>query len=171
MRRFLIAALSSLSLACAGPRATWQGSSLVGKPAALAVPRLDGREQIVPSPRAQATVVDFWASWCDPCRDLLPLLDRVSKQYRDRGVEVYAVAFDEDRAAVEAFLARTPVGFPILWDKGGALLAVKMEITRLPTTILLDRDGTVRAVHLGYEKGDGADLERELEEVLARPDQ
>ena len=161
-----IATLAAAALSCAGPRSA-QPSPLLGKPVAVAAPRLDGREERVPGPRARAAVVDFWATWCEPCRDQLPMLDRLHGRWRDRGVEVVAVSFDEDRAALEEFLARIPVGFPVLWDKGGGALAVKMEITRLPTTLILDQGGVVRAVHLGFDRGDATALERELEQVLA----
>ena len=170
MRCLLITALAA-SLSCAGPRSSWQTSPLVGKPVNISANRLDGREERVPGPRARATVVDFWATWCDPCRDQMPLLDRLFTEYRERGVEVYAVSFDEDRNALEEFLARIPVGFPVLWDKGGSALAEKMDITRLPTTLILDRDGVVRAVHLGFEKGEGSALERELRRVLSEAGQ
>ena len=167
MRRPLIVAALASSLACAGTRVSGQASPLVGKPLTIAAARLDGREERVPDPRARVTVVDFWATWCDPCRDQMPALDRLYTEHRGEGVEVWAISFDEDRAAVEEFLARGPVGFPVLWDKGGEKLAEQMEITRLPTTLLLDARGVVRLVHLGFEQGEGPALEREVRRLFA----
>lgn len=112
-------------------------------------------------------VIDFWASWCDPCRHQLPLLDRLAREHGPRGLAVYGVAFDEDRAMVEAFLADTPVSFPILWDRGGERLATPFAISRLPTTLLVDRGGRVRSVHLGYDVAEGAKLEEEVRALLA----
>ncbi|HEX9241938.1 MAG TPA: TlpA disulfide reductase family protein [Anaeromyxobacter sp.] len=172
MRRAALAAtLAAALVSCAGPRASLQTSPLLGRSVSLEANRLDGREERVPAPRAQATVVDFWATWCEPCRDQLPMLDRLHGELRERRVDVVAISFDEDRAALEEFLARIPVGFPVLWDKGGAALAVKMEITRLPTTVLLDREGVVRAVHLGFDRGDADALERDIRRVLDQQDQ
>jgi thiol-disulfide isomerase/thioredoxin len=133
----------------------------------LAAPGLDGREvRVAPPGGPRATVVDFWATWCEPCREQLPFLDRLQDAYRDRGVRVVAVAFDEDRDALEEFLARTPVRFPVLWDKGGATLADRLAVTRLPTTLVLDADGVVRAVHLGFDRDEGEKLEADLRRLL-----
>ncbi len=80
---------------------------------------------------------------------------------------MYAISFDEDRAALDEFVARTPLGFPVLWEKGGGSLADRLALTRLPTTVLLDAAGVVRSVHLGYERGQAAALEREIRRILA----
>jgi cytochrome c biogenesis protein CcmG, thiol:disulfide interchange protein DsbE len=168
MRRPVRAALLvAASLACAGPKPSWRASPLVGKSVELAAKTLDGRDVKLPAPGARVTVVDFWATWCEPCRAQLPELDRLASALREEGVQVYAISFDEDRAAVEEFVARTPVGFPVLWDKGGGTLAERLELTRLPTTVLLDDAGVVRGVHLGYDDGQAAALEREVKRLLA----
>jgi thiol-disulfide isomerase/thioredoxin len=123
---------------------------------------LGGREVRVSPGGPKLTVVDFWASWCEPCREQLPFLARLRADYRPRGLEVYAVSFDEDPAAVEEFLARTAVKLPVLWDKGGAALAEPLNVTRLPTTLLIDAAGVVRAVHLGFDQAEGEALERDV---------
>jgi thiol-disulfide isomerase/thioredoxin len=159
----------AVSLGCTTPRASGRGPTLLGRTVELTASDLEGREvRIAPPSGTRATVVDFWATWCEPCREQLPFLDRLDAAYRDRGVRVLAVAFDEDRAAVEEFVARTPVRFPVLWDKGGARLADRLEITRLPTTLVLDADGVVRAVHLGYDKAEGEKLEKDVQALIAR---
>ncbi len=158
----------ALAAACAGPR-TARTSSLVGKGVEVSARDLDGHEAQLSPSGAKVTVVDFWATWCEPCREQLQALGELAAQYRPLGVEVYAVSFDEDRAAVEEFVSRTAVQLPVLWDKGGASLAEKLDVTRLPTTVLLDRGGVVRAVYLGFERSAVAELERELRRLLAEP--
>jgi thiol-disulfide isomerase/thioredoxin len=162
---FLVAL--ALSAACAGPRATWRASPLVGTKVEIAARDLEGREVHVPRGGARVAVVDFWATWCEPCQEQLPFLERLAAEHRARGLEVYAISFDEDPAEVEEFLARTPVQLPVLWDRGGATLAERLDVTRLPTTILLDAAGVVRGVHLGFDAAEGEALEREVRRLLA----
>jgi cytochrome c biogenesis protein CcmG/thiol:disulfide interchange protein DsbE len=161
-----VVALAVLCAGCAAPRASPRGSPLLGRRVDVAVADLRGREVRLASGAAKVTVVDLWATWCEPCREQLPFLARLAADYRPLGVEVYAVSFDEDRAAVEEFVTRTALQLPVLWDKGGATLADKLQVTRLPTTVLLDRAGVVRGVHLGFDRAGGAALEREVRGLL-----
>jgi thiol-disulfide isomerase/thioredoxin len=172
MRTLTLSVVTFLTaLSCATPKVSWRESPLVGKKLEIGGKTLDGREVKLPTGGAKVTVVDFWATWCEPCKDQIPELDRLSAAMRDRGVQVYAISFDEDRAAVEEFVARTPVRFPVLWEKGGTILADRLSLTRLPTTVLLDREGVIRAVHLGYDAGQAAALEREVLRILAEDGQ
>lgn len=163
----LAAAVFAAVLACANPRMATRPSPILGMKVDVAAKALDGREVELPARGARVTIVDFWATWCEPCREQLPDLDRLAAAWRGRGVEVYAISFDEDRAALHEFIARTPVGFTVLWEKGGGGLADRLALTRLPTTILLDAAGVVRSVHLGYEPGQSAALDRDVRRVLA----
>lgn len=177
----LLAAVVLALAACAAPRSPALTPSparppagpspLLGTEVSFAVPDLAGREVQVggPGDRGQVLVVDFWASWCEPCKEQLPHLDRLSRARRAEGLRVAGVAFDEDRADVEAFLAPAPVAFEILWDPGGAALGDRLAVQRLPTTLVIDRRGVVRYVHRGYDRVEGEKLEREITELLAEP--
>jgi thiol-disulfide isomerase/thioredoxin len=121
-----------------------------GKPFALA------------SLRGRVTLVDFWASWCGPCRKSFPALDQLHTRYRGQGLEVVGVSLDEDPAAADRFLENVPVGFRIARDPSG-LLAQRFRIASMPTTVLLDREGREVARfeggdHMAAEEAAVADL-------------
>jgi thiol-disulfide isomerase/thioredoxin len=163
MHRVLLLAL--VLSACAGARKP-APHPLVGTTANVTASDLDGREVSVAADTGRVRVVDFWATWCEPCREQLPALDRLARAYGERGLAVYGVAFDEDLAMVEAFVREAPVAFPILWDKGGARLSDPYGITRLPTTLVVDRAGRVRSVHLGFDLAAERALEAEVRRLL-----
>lgn len=166
MRRPLLLA-GLLAAACAGPRPVGRPvSPLVGQRLEVAARDLQDREVRIHAEAGKVRVVDFWATWCEPCREQLPFLDRLARDYADEGLAVYAVAFDEDRAAVERFLAEAPVSFEVLWEKGGGALSERLEVTRLPMTLLVDRAGVVREVHLGYDAAEGEKIEAAVRALL-----
>lgn len=167
-RDLLLAVAAALALAaCTASRQGLRSSPLVGRTVDVAAQDMYGREVRVPQGGGTVRIVDFWATWCDPCRDQLPFLDRLASEYGAQGLAVYGVSFDEDRAALERFLEHTPVSFEILWDKGGTTLADRLELTRLPTTLLVDRQGVVRDVHLGFDRAQEASIESAIRELLS----
>jgi len=85
-------------------------------------------------------LVDFWASWCGPCRKTLPALDRLSRQYGPPDLKVLGVSLDAEPEAVGRFLEGTPLGFQILRDPAG-VLARDFQVASIPTAVLLDQDG------------------------------
>jgi thiol-disulfide isomerase/thioredoxin len=138
-----------------GQRLTLQARSLDGKPVELA------------GEAGKVLVVDFWATWCEPCREELPALDQLARELGGRGLSVYAVSFDEDGAQVGPFIEELKVRIPVLWDQGGDANAARFGIERLPTTLLVDKKGVVRFVHEGYNPRVAADQRRQLDMLLA----
>jgi cytochrome c biogenesis protein CcmG, thiol:disulfide interchange protein DsbE len=168
MRSHLLAALALA--ACAGsPEAPppAKGSPQLGQQFSLAAQDLEGRPVQLSGSAGRVLVVDFWATWCDPCREELPALDQLAAELGDRGLSVYAVSFDEDRAQIPPFLEEVKVRFPVVWDQGGEANASRFGIERLPTTILVDKKGVVRFVHEGYNPRIAAQQRREIEMLLA----
>jgi len=92
-------------------------------------------------------VVNFWATWCRPCLEEMPLLDRRYEGYRQK-MMVLAVNYEEDAQVVQDFAAEADLRFPILIDSGGAVIK-QYQVYGLPTTYFLDAQGVVQAVHLG----------------------
>ena len=164
MRLLALAALSAA--ACAAPRSLPRAASRIGQPVELSARDLQGREVDVAADAGVVRVVDFWATWCEPCREQLPALERLRRDLGPRGLSVYAVSFDEDPAQIPRFLAATPVGFRVLWDRGGAAWAARYDLVRLPTTLLVDRKGIVRFVHEGFDEAIAAEERRQVEGLI-----
>jgi thiol-disulfide isomerase/thioredoxin len=159
-------ALAGLALiSCAAPRPRARTSSAVGKPFALTAPDLEGREVDVGAATGSVRVVDFWATWCEPCKDAMPVLDRMARELGPAGVRVYGVSIDESRAPIAAFLRARPVTFPILWDEGAVRLS-RLDVSFMPVTVIVDRRGTIRYVHQGWDPSRAAEERREVEALL-----
>lgn len=114
------------------------------------------------------TYVDFWASWCVPCRSSFPWLDAMYRKYQGRGFLVIAVNKDQEPAEIERFLKRYPVSFTLTTDPLDAL-AKDLRVTVMPTAFLIDRHGMIRSVHRGFRSEDTAKLESEILSLLEQP--
>ena len=126
---------------------------------------LDGKSFKLSSMRGKVVVVDFWASWCKPCRAELPALDRLYKTYRGQGLEIIGVSLDQDADAARAFLRDRPVSFRNLHDDGKKI-ADQYGLPAMPSSYLIDRSGTIRHVHAGFRAGDEEIFKREIEALL-----
>lgn len=102
--------------------------------------------------RGEVVMINFWASWCGPCRQEMPLLDALYKKYRDYGFTLLGVNVDENQAAADKLLGTIPVTFPVLYDATNSVSEL-YDIDAMPSTILIDRDGNMRYLHRGYKSG------------------
>jgi len=115
--------------------------------------------------RGQVVLLDFWASWCAPCRESFPWMGEIGKKYRDRGFAVLGVNLDKDDVSAKDFLHRFPVDFKIIFDASGTL-AEQYHLMAMPSSFLIDRTGRVRYRHQGFRLDKRADYEAELETLL-----
>ncbi len=131
----------------------------------LATFQLEG--QLPATLKGRVLLVDFWASWCAPCKQSFPALEELHQRYRDRGLTIVAVNVDEARPNLERFLKKSPVTFTIVRDAAQKLVA-RTAVTTMPSSFLVDRHGKVRFVHSGY-RGDKTKEEyaHEIELLLA----
>lgn len=116
----------------------------------------------------QVVVIDAWATWCGPCVRSLPLLQRLRKDYAARGVRVYAVSVDEDRAQIPTFLAAARVDLPVLLDPGGFVLEQRLKLKQMPTTWVVDRTGQVRFAQESFD-GNLDEVRAQVEVLLEAP--
>jgi thiol-disulfide isomerase/thioredoxin len=137
--------LQATASAAAG---TLRRLSLPGKPMELEGTLLDGTPFDPATLAGKVVLVDFWATWCGPCVAEIPHVRELYRRYKDRGFEVVGVSLDEDREALEAFVAEQQIPWPIIVDVraedgGRPLLAGRYGISGIPTMILVGRDGRV----------------------------
>lgn len=115
---------------------------------------LDGSKSVKLSDyRGQVVYLDFWASWCGPCRQSLPAMNSLQTELFRKGFTVLAVNVDEDANAAKAFLKQFPVNYPVVADAQGAT-PDKFGLQGMPTSYLIDKNGKIALVHQGYKEGD-----------------
>jgi len=138
----------------------------VGKPAPDFAAKSDsGRNVRLSELRGQVVLINFWASWCSPCRQELPLLSKIYTQYRGAGFALLAVNVDDNRKDAESMLKRLGLKFPTLFD-GNKKVAKLYGVDTMPATLVIDRDGRVRYVHRGYYDGYERKYEQQVRELL-----
>jgi cytochrome c biogenesis protein CcmG/thiol:disulfide interchange protein DsbE len=131
-----------------------ESSPLVGQPAPdfllpYASPAERGRSQRLSDLQGQAVVLDFWASWCAPCRAQSPVLERVAKAFGSDKLRVLGVGTSDERANITRFLADNPLGYASVFDDQDVASSL-YHVQGLPTVVVVAKDGTVRAVATGF---------------------
>ena len=102
--------------------------------------------------RGEVVMINFWASWCGPCRQEMPLLDQLYTEYQPLGFTILGINVEEDSTQAKALLQDIPVSFPVLFDTRSQVSKL-YDVVAMPSTVLLDRDGNVRYLHHGYKPG------------------
>ena len=116
--------------------------------------------------KGHVVYLDFWASWCVPCRQSFPWMQSLKNAYERQGLSVVAINLDPDRADAERFLARFHPTFEVRFDPQGAT-AEQFKVQGMPTSVIIDRHGVVRFTHIGFRPVDQASYESQLRQVLA----
>lgn len=118
--------------------------------------------------KGKVVIVDFWASWCGPCKESFPVLNELKKKYAGRGLVIIAVNVDEERADMETFLKENPATFTVVRDAAQKLVP-KTGIKTMPSSFVLDGDGKVRFAHAGFH-GDKTkkQYEEQIESLLKK---
>jgi cytochrome c biogenesis protein CcmG/thiol:disulfide interchange protein DsbE len=161
----IVAAAAAAVLAVAVARGrSHKAEPQKGAVSSVSLPLLDGTGRVSIA-KGRVTVVDFWATWCAPCRVSMPRVQAIWREYHPRGVDLFSVDTDDPSAERETqvhdFLSRNGLEFPVVLDDGTAASAFAVAV--LPTMVVVDRDGRVIWNHVGMLS---APSERELRSVL-----
>ena len=148
MHKWVLAGL----IACATPAVA--GDATVPAPPFTLASR-SGGEVSLADLKGQVVMINFWASWCGPCRQEFPALDQIYAKYKPMGFTLVAINVESEKSDAEKFLAKTPASFPILFDPDNKVSG-QYGVSAMPTTVLVDRQGRVRWQHRAYKPGDEA---------------
>ena len=121
----------------------------------------------VPGTSGKVVLVDFWASWCGPCKQSFPVLNKLHNQYSSKGLVIVAIGVDDDPAKFKTFAEKMKVSFPVVHDSAHKAAAAFGPAT-MPTSYLVDRKGVIRHIHTGFKGGKTeAEYIAEIEALLA----
>ena len=115
--------------------------------------------------RGQVVWLDFWASWCTPCRRSFPWMNEIVERYADQGLVIVGVNVDRERNLADEFLRETPANFSIVYDPEGEL-AKQFEVLGMPSSYLIDQDGNVISSHIGFRRDERENYEAAIREAL-----
>jgi len=152
----LLAAVAGTALAAVGPNAAAPDFTL----RTAAGPNLRLQEQ-----RGQVVLINFWATWCGPCRQEMPQLNKLYDKYRSAGFVLLGVNIDDDARHATDVAAKLGLKFPVLLDTDKAVSRL-YDLGTMPTTVLIDRDGRVRHIHPGYLAGYEDIYDKEIRGLL-----
>jgi cytochrome c biogenesis protein CcmG, thiol:disulfide interchange protein DsbE len=113
----------------------------------------------------KVTVVDFWATWCEPCKKSFPKYQELYVKYKASGLEIAAVSVDDEKGSIPAFAKSHGAKFPVGWDNGKKI-ADQYKPENMPTAYVIDKNGVVKFVHKGYHDGEEKELEKEIKGLL-----
>jgi cytochrome c biogenesis protein CcmG, thiol:disulfide interchange protein DsbE len=116
--------------------------------------------------RGKVVVIDFWASWCKPCRQSIPWLNQMRARYGESGLVIVGVNVDAVHSDAERFLRDVPIEFELVFDPQGAL-ARRYEIKGMPTSVVVDRNGNIVQRFLGFRQAEISRHESELQQLLS----
>ncbi len=160
MKQFISAALFALLLLSHNSFAAFNQAPDID------LPCIDGSVKLAEL-KGKVVYLDFWASWCEPCKKSFPWLHDIKQRYAEKGFEVVAVNLDKDRKLADEFLKVMDVNFVVAFDESGDS-ASSYKLKGMPSSYLIGRDGKLYASHIGFREKDKNKLEQAIKELLAK---
>jgi peroxiredoxin len=137
-----------------------------GGPApAFTLTALSGGQTALSQYKGQVVLVNFWATWCGPCQQEMPLLDQMYRKYKPAGFTLIGVNVDKEEPAVKELLARKPVSFPVLLDPANQV-SKAYHVDEMPSSVIIDRKGDIRYIHRGYRPGDENEYQDRIRQLI-----
>ena len=158
MRNIFLYLLFAVSLSAQQATAAPNKAPDINLPAASGTVQLDDLS-------GKVVYLDFWASWCQPCKQSFPWMKQMKQSYADQGFEVLAVNLDKDRKLADEFLSKMDVNFIIAFDQNGQS-ASDYKLKGMPSSFLIDRNGSIHAAHIGFRDEDKKQLEQAITDLL-----
>ena len=136
-----------------------------GPAPAFTLSSLSGQQGALSQYKGQVVMVNFWATWCGPCQQEMPLLDQMYKKYKPAGFTLIGVNVDKEAPAVKELLARKPVTFPVLLDPANQV-SKAYHVDEMPSSVIIDRKGEIRYIHRGYRPGDENEYQDRIRQLI-----
>ena len=115
--------------------------------------------------RGEVVLINFWASWCGPCRQEMPVLSELHDKYHALGFTVLGVNVEADSSKARKLLQELPVSFPVVFDND-SVVSKQYDVVAMPSTVLVDRDGNMRYLHKGYKPGLEAVYQQQVRDLI-----
>ena len=126
---------------------------------------LSGKNLKLSEHTGDVVMLNFWASWCGPCRKEMPLMNDLYNKYEKLGFVILGVNVEQELQLAKSFLSDTPVDFPILFDSSNKV-SKAYDVIAMPTTVMIDRNGKVRYIHKGYKAGDEKKYKKMVKKLI-----
>jgi peroxiredoxin len=161
LRAFSVLVMTTLVASLA-----WAAQTLSGPAPGFSLQSRDGQQVSLASLKGKVVMVNFWATWCVPCRQEMPHLQALYDRYNSLGFELLAVNVEKNNAeGARKWLEETPVTFPVLFDPNNEVTKL-YKVQTMPSTVLVARDGTMRFIHHGYKPGYESDYQTQVRALL-----
>jgi thiol-disulfide isomerase/thioredoxin len=116
--------------------------------------------------KGKVVYIDFWSSWCIPCRKSFPWMNKLQQKYQQQGLTILSINLDHDRKLADEFLIENPALFPVIYDPKG-LIARKYKLKGMPSSFIINRTGQIVSTHVGFNKLKSLAYEQEIVELLS----
>ena len=161
MLRSLVVAFGLLSMVVSPASA----SNISGKAPEFTLKSRSGQNLRLSDYRGQVLLINFWASWCGPCRQEMPLLEDLYKRYNKLGFTILGVNVDTDSTKANNYLRDISVTFPIMYDTTNAV-SKSYNVNAMPTTVIVDKNGNMRFLHQGYKPGYEKEYKKQVIQLI-----